>query len=48
MREEKRYARRRDGEDKNIRPEDQVTLWRKSRVREPTAHALHRPRRSTS
>lgn len=43
LREEKRYARRRDGADRNIRPEDQVTLCRKSSVREPTAHALEKP-----
>lgn len=46
LREEKRYARRRDGADKNIRPEDQVTLSRKSRVREPTAHALQMPQKA--
>ncbi len=43
LREEKRYARRRDGADRNIRPEDQVTLCRKSSVREPTAQALETP-----
>lgn len=40
LREEKRYARRRDGADRNIRPEDQLTLCRNSSVSEPTAHAL--------
>lgn len=40
LREEKRYASSSDGADRNMRPDDQVTLCRKSSVREPTAHAL--------
>lgn len=40
LREAKRYARMREGADRNIRPEDQLTLCRKSSVSEPTAHAL--------